>query len=251
MRRRSRGQEPPPAEPPLNLFCAALALPVVRARHQRAGEHSARSAGSRCAASARTARRRSARAIRWSSCSPASAPAIRAWRFGYLGRARRRALHLVHHRARLHRPGNRPAARRHHAAAALARACSSTSGGAFVPPARRRWSAPSPATCRCGSCTGPSSSLTGKEGMGYGDFKMLAAVGAFLGWKMLPLVILLSSFVGLVFGVAADVRRARQLGCGIPLPLRSLLALAGDGRAVLGRARSCAGICRSPADEAW
>ena len=42
---------------------------------------------------------------------------------------------------------------------------------------------------------------TGKEGMGYGDFKMNAAVGAFLGWKVLPLVILLSSVVGLVFGV--------------------------------------------------
>ena len=42
--------------------------------------------------------------------------------------------------------------------------------------------------------------LTGKEGMGYGDFKMNAAVGAFLGWKMLPLVILLSSIVGLAFG---------------------------------------------------
>ncbi|HEX4928214.1 MAG TPA: prepilin peptidase [Burkholderiales bacterium] len=41
---------------------------------------------------------------------------------------------------------------------------------------------------------------TGKEGMGYGDFKMNAAVGAFLGWKMLPLVILLSSVVGLIFG---------------------------------------------------
>ena len=41
---------------------------------------------------------------------------------------------------------------------------------------------------------------TGKEGMGYGDFKMNAAVGAFLGWKMLPLVILLSSLVGLFFG---------------------------------------------------
>jgi len=43
---------------------------------------------------------------------------------------------------------------------------------------------------------------TGKEGMGYGDFKMNAAVGAFLGWKMLPLVILLSSIVGLAFGAA-------------------------------------------------
>jgi leader peptidase (prepilin peptidase)/N-methyltransferase len=42
--------------------------------------------------------------------------------------------------------------------------------------------------------------VTGKEGMGYGDFKMNAAVGAFLGWKMLPLVIVLSSFVGVIFG---------------------------------------------------
>ena len=42
--------------------------------------------------------------------------------------------------------------------------------------------------------------ITGKEGMGYGDFKMNAAVGALLGWKMLPLVILLSSIVGLAFG---------------------------------------------------
>src|SRR5690349_1267440 len=50
--------------------------------------------------------------------------------------------------------------------------------------------------------------LTGKEGMGFGDFKMNAAVGAFLGWKMLPLVILLSSFVGLIFG-AAQMAAAR------------------------------------------
>ena len=42
--------------------------------------------------------------------------------------------------------------------------------------------------------------LTGKEGMGFGDFKMYAAVGAFLGWKMLPLVILVSALVGLAFG---------------------------------------------------
>ena len=43
--------------------------------------------------------------------------------------------------------------------------------------------------------------FTGKEGMGYGDFKMNAAVGAFLGWKMLPLVILVSAVVGVVFGI--------------------------------------------------
>ncbi len=42
--------------------------------------------------------------------------------------------------------------------------------------------------------------LTGKEGMGYGDFKMNAAIGAFFGWKILPLVILVSSVVGLLFG---------------------------------------------------
>jgi leader peptidase (prepilin peptidase)/N-methyltransferase len=42
--------------------------------------------------------------------------------------------------------------------------------------------------------------LRGMDGMGYGDFKLYAAVGAFLGWKLLPLVILLSSLVGLVFG---------------------------------------------------
>ncbi|MBM3368830.1 MAG: prepilin peptidase [Betaproteobacteria bacterium] len=44
--------------------------------------------------------------------------------------------------------------------------------------------------------------VTGKEGMGYGDFKMNAAVGAFVGWKLLPSVILISAGVGLVFGVA-------------------------------------------------
>ena len=42
--------------------------------------------------------------------------------------------------------------------------------------------------------------FTGKEGMGFGDFKMNAAIGAFVGWKMLPLVILVSSVAGLVFG---------------------------------------------------
>ncbi len=44
--------------------------------------------------------------------------------------------------------------------------------------------------------------LTGKEGMGYGDFKLLAAIGAWLGWTMLPLTILLSSLVGAVIGIA-------------------------------------------------
>ncbi len=51
--------------------------------------------------------------------------------------------------------------------------------------------------------------LTGKEGMGYGDFKMNAAIGAFFGWRMLPLVILVSSVVGLLFGVLQMVASKR------------------------------------------
>jgi leader peptidase (prepilin peptidase) / N-methyltransferase len=51
--------------------------------------------------------------------------------------------------------------------------------------------------------------LTGKEGMGYGDFKMSAAIGAFFGWKLLPLVILVSSVVGLAFGIAQMIAARR------------------------------------------
>ena len=66
---------------------------------------------------------------------------------------------------------------------------------------------------------------TGKEGMGYGDFKLLAAIGAWLGWKMLPLVILLSSFVGAVVGVALIVLARR--GRDVPIPFGPYLAVAG------------------------
>ena len=46
---------------------------------------------------------------------------------------------------------------------------------------------------------------TGKEGMGYGDFKLLAALGAWLGWQMLPAIILLSSVVGAIVGISLIV----------------------------------------------
>jgi len=62
--------------------------------------------------------------------------------------------------------------------------------------------------------------------MGYGDFKMNAAVGAFLGWKMLPLVILLSSVVGLIFGLAQDALCPRPVGRR-PASIRALSSLAG------------------------
>ncbi len=66
---------------------------------------------------------------------------------------------------------------------------------------------------------------TGKEGMGYGDFKLLAAIGAWLGWAALPLVILLSSIVGASVGIALIVfkRHAREN----PIPFGPYLAAAG------------------------
>jgi leader peptidase (prepilin peptidase) / N-methyltransferase len=67
--------------------------------------------------------------------------------------------------------------------------------------------------------------VTGKEGMGYGDFKLLAAIGAWLGWKMLPLVILLSSFVGAIIGVLLIVLARR--GRNVPIPFGPYLAIAG------------------------
>ena len=66
---------------------------------------------------------------------------------------------------------------------------------------------------------------TGKEGMGYGDFKLLGAIGAWLGWQMLPLTILLSSFVGALVGIALIVF-ARH-GRNTPIPFGPYLAAAG------------------------
>ena len=67
--------------------------------------------------------------------------------------------------------------------------------------------------------------LTGKEGMGYCDFKLLAALGAWLGWKMLPIIILFSSLVGAVVGIILIVfaRRGRDK----PIPFGPYLAAAG------------------------
>ena len=69
--------------------------------------------------------------------------------------------------------------------------------------------------------------LTGKEGMGYGDFKMNAAVGAFLGWKLLPLVILLSSLVGLAFGALQMFAARGRWETGFRFHFGPYLAIAG------------------------
>lgn len=66
---------------------------------------------------------------------------------------------------------------------------------------------------------------TGKEGMGYGDFKLLAALGAWLGWTMLPTIILLSSLVGAVVGIGLIVFAKR--GRDKPIPFGPYLAAAG------------------------
>lgn len=68
---------------------------------------------------------------------------------------------------------------------------------------------------------------TGKEGMGYGDFKMHAAVGAFLGWKVLPLVILLSSIVGLAFGALQMIAARGRWDAGFRFHFGPYIAIAG------------------------
>ena len=67
--------------------------------------------------------------------------------------------------------------------------------------------------------------LTGKEGMGYGDFKLLAALGAWLGWQMLPFIILASAVVGAVTGVLMIVTKKQERST--PIPFGPYLAAAG------------------------
>jgi len=67
--------------------------------------------------------------------------------------------------------------------------------------------------------------VTGKEGMGFGDFKLLAALGAWMGWTLLPMIILLSSVVGSIIGITMIVtgQTKRQQ----PIPFGPYLAIAG------------------------
>lgn len=66
---------------------------------------------------------------------------------------------------------------------------------------------------------------TGREGMGYGDFKLLAALGAWLGWQMLPAILLLASMSGLVFAILRMI--AKNMSRGDPMPFGPFLAIAG------------------------
>jgi leader peptidase (prepilin peptidase)/N-methyltransferase len=74
--------------------------------------------------------------------------------------------------------------------------------------------------------------LTGKEGMGFGDFKLLAALGAWFGWQALPLLILLSSITGAIVGVGLIVFRGHDRAT--PIPFGPYLAAAGWLMLVVG-----------------
>ncbi len=67
--------------------------------------------------------------------------------------------------------------------------------------------------------------ITGKEGMGFGDFKLLAALGAWMGWQSLPIIVLMSSLVGAVIGIAGILILGRDRN--IPIPFGPYLAIAG------------------------
>jgi len=87
--------------------------------------------------------------------------------------------------------------------------------------------------------------LTGKEGMGYGDFKLLGALGAWMGWSMLPVIVILSSLVGAVVGISLIALRRQERS--VPIPFGPYLAAAGWiallwGPQMLGAYLSVAGL---------
>ena len=75
--------------------------------------------------------------------------------------------------------------------------------------------------------------VTGKEGMGYGDFKLLGAIGAWFGWQMLPAVILLSSVFGALIGIGLIVFKGK--GGGTAIPFGPFLALGGIAALFFGQ----------------
>lgn len=75
--------------------------------------------------------------------------------------------------------------------------------------------------------------IRGKEGMGYGDFKLLAAIGAWFGWQLLPAVILLSSTLGAIIGIALITLTKR--GKDVPMPFGPFLAIGGIAALFFGQ----------------
>jgi len=75
--------------------------------------------------------------------------------------------------------------------------------------------------------------VTGKEGMGFGDFKLLAAIGAWFGWQLIPAVILLSSVLGAVIGIGLIVFKGKEGNTAIPFG--PFLALGGIAALFFGQ----------------
>jgi len=75
--------------------------------------------------------------------------------------------------------------------------------------------------------------IRGKEGMGYGDFKLLAAIGAWFGWQLLPAVILLSSTLGAIIGIALIMLTKREKD--VPIPFGPFLAIGGIAALFFGQ----------------
>jgi len=73
--------------------------------------------------------------------------------------------------------------------------------------------------------------ITGKDGMGYGDFKLLAALGAWLGWSFLPLMLVLSAGFGAIVGLALQANPKRR---GMPMPFGPFLVMAGFAALLAG-----------------
>jgi leader peptidase (prepilin peptidase)/N-methyltransferase len=86
--------------------------------------------------------------------------------------------------------------------------------------------------------------VTGKDGMGYGDFKLFAALGAWLGWQMLPLTLLLSSLVGALVGIGLMIFAHR--GRSVPIPFGPYLAGAGIIALIWGKAMTQAYLGGTP-----
>jgi len=74
--------------------------------------------------------------------------------------------------------------------------------------------------------------ITGKDGMGYGDFKLLAALGAWLGWQYLPTIILISSFFGALVGISLKLKN--KSSGDTPIPFGPFLAAAGFAALIWG-----------------
>ena len=122
------------------------------------------------------------------------------------------------------RPAHHAAARRDHAAAAVVRPAVRVPPDSTSTRAPRSW-ARSPATCRLWSVYWAFKLLTGKEGMGYGDFKLLAALGALVGAVGIVPIVLLSALVGAIAGSIWLALRGRDRAT--PIPFGPFLAAGG------------------------